>query len=151
MTLNLSEAKNHDCRHHPRGSVRRASGFVLTGKPEENFDSARSQPLNAVVVRRPETPISGAMPDTGQILALAEPIGLDSVGPRGFVGGVHRAPGLWQAHLPLSRERCPVTHEAAGLSRIAPDISLTWVKTYLRRNLCRLLPHVFWLQLRWLG
>ncbi len=22
-----------DCRHHPRGSVRRASGFVLTGKP----------------------------------------------------------------------------------------------------------------------
>jgi len=34
MTLNLSEAKNHDCRHHPRGSVRRASGFVLTGNPE---------------------------------------------------------------------------------------------------------------------
>ena len=34
MTLNLSEAKNHHCRHHPRGSVRRASGFVLTGKPE---------------------------------------------------------------------------------------------------------------------
>ena len=34
MTLNLSEAKNHGCRPHPRGSVRRASGFVLTGKPE---------------------------------------------------------------------------------------------------------------------
>jgi hypothetical protein len=33
MTLNLSEAKNHGCRPHPRGSVRRASGFVLTGKP----------------------------------------------------------------------------------------------------------------------
>jgi len=32
MTLNLSEAKNHGCRPHPRGSVRRASGFVLTGK-----------------------------------------------------------------------------------------------------------------------
>jgi hypothetical protein len=31
MTLNLSEAKNHGCRPHPRGSVRRASGFVLTG------------------------------------------------------------------------------------------------------------------------
>src|SRR5205814_9922557 len=30
----LSAAKNHDCRHHPRGSVRRASGFVLTGNPE---------------------------------------------------------------------------------------------------------------------
>lgn len=29
---------------------------MLTGKPEENLDSARSQPLNAVVVRRPETP-----------------------------------------------------------------------------------------------
>ena len=34
MTLNLSEAKNHGCRPHPRGSVRRASGFVLTGYPE---------------------------------------------------------------------------------------------------------------------
>src|ERR1700728_143439 len=33
MTLNLSEAKNHGCRPHPRGSVRRASGFVLTGYP----------------------------------------------------------------------------------------------------------------------
>jgi hypothetical protein len=33
VTLNLSEAKNHGCRPHPRGSVRRASGFVLTGKP----------------------------------------------------------------------------------------------------------------------
>ena len=31
MTLNLSEAKNHGCRPHLRGSVRRASGFVLTG------------------------------------------------------------------------------------------------------------------------
>jgi hypothetical protein len=34
MTLNLSEAKNHGCRPHPRGSVRRASGFVLTGNSE---------------------------------------------------------------------------------------------------------------------
>jgi hypothetical protein len=34
MTLNLSEAKNHGCRPHPRGSVRRASGFVLTGNTE---------------------------------------------------------------------------------------------------------------------
>ena len=34
MTLNLSEAKNHGCRPHVRGSVRRASGFVLTGKQE---------------------------------------------------------------------------------------------------------------------
>ena len=33
MTLNLSEAKNHGCRPHPRGSVRRASGFVLTRDP----------------------------------------------------------------------------------------------------------------------
>ena len=32
MTLNLSEAKNHGCRPHLRGSVRRASGFVLTDK-----------------------------------------------------------------------------------------------------------------------
>src|SRR2546425_1853100 len=34
MTLNLSEAKNHGCRPHLRGSVRRASGFVLTGYAE---------------------------------------------------------------------------------------------------------------------
>src|ERR1700730_8703350 len=34
VTHNLSEAKNHGCRPHPRGSVRRASGFVLTGKQE---------------------------------------------------------------------------------------------------------------------
>ncbi len=34
MTHKLSEAENQDCRHHPRGSVRRASGFVLTGKQE---------------------------------------------------------------------------------------------------------------------
>ncbi len=34
MTLNLSEAKNHGCRPHLRGSVRRASGFVLTGDSE---------------------------------------------------------------------------------------------------------------------
>ena len=38
MTLNLSETKNHDCRHHPRGSVRRASGFVLTGNSEVIFE-----------------------------------------------------------------------------------------------------------------
>ena len=31
VTHNLSELKIKDCRHHPRASVRRASGFVLTG------------------------------------------------------------------------------------------------------------------------
>src|ERR1700693_214776 len=44
VTLNLSEAKNHGCRPHPRGSVRRASGFVLTGKPEVNFPIADDTP-----------------------------------------------------------------------------------------------------------
>jgi len=34
VTHKLSEAENQDCRYHPRGSVRRASGFVLTGDPE---------------------------------------------------------------------------------------------------------------------
>lgn len=34
MTLNLSGAKNHGCRPYPRGSVRRTSGFVLTGNTE---------------------------------------------------------------------------------------------------------------------
>jgi hypothetical protein len=34
VTLNLSGAKNHGCRAHLRGSVRRASGFVLTGYTE---------------------------------------------------------------------------------------------------------------------
>src|SRR6266851_2920710 len=36
VTHNLSDGKNHNCRPHPRGSVRRASGFVLTGNPEVN-------------------------------------------------------------------------------------------------------------------
>jgi len=30
VTHNLSERNCHHCSHHPRGSVRRASGFVLT-------------------------------------------------------------------------------------------------------------------------
>src|SRR5882724_1421023 len=34
VTHNLSDEEYHDCRAHPRGSVRRASGFVLTGKQE---------------------------------------------------------------------------------------------------------------------
>jgi len=34
VTHNLSEGKNHERRLYLRGSVRRASGFVLTGKPE---------------------------------------------------------------------------------------------------------------------
>jgi len=31
VTHNLSDDEHHDCRPHARGSVRRASGFVLTG------------------------------------------------------------------------------------------------------------------------
>src|SRR6266700_7069802 len=47
----LSAAKNHDCRHHPRGSVRRASGFVLTGYTEvivakSNFTFAAHDVVN---------------------------------------------------------------------------------------------------------
>jgi hypothetical protein len=34
VTHNLSEGKDHEPRPYLRGSVRRASGFVLTGKPE---------------------------------------------------------------------------------------------------------------------
>jgi hypothetical protein len=34
VTHNLSDDEHHDCRPHPRGSVRRTSGFVLTGKQE---------------------------------------------------------------------------------------------------------------------
>ena len=34
MTHNLSDGEYHDCRPHPRASVRRTSGFVLTGKPD---------------------------------------------------------------------------------------------------------------------
>src|ERR1700683_948188 len=45
MTLNLSEAKNHGCRPHPRGSVRRASGFVLTGYPEIEVQPSPTVPL----------------------------------------------------------------------------------------------------------
>ena len=45
MTHKLSELKIKDCRHHPRGSVRRASGFVLTGKPEVNHRKQHERPL----------------------------------------------------------------------------------------------------------
>jgi hypothetical protein len=40
VTHNLfeAEAKNHGCRSHSRGSVRRASGFVLTAHPEVDKD-----------------------------------------------------------------------------------------------------------------
>jgi hypothetical protein len=34
VTHNLSEGKTHEPRPYLRGSVRRASGFVLTGKSE---------------------------------------------------------------------------------------------------------------------
>src|SRR5215475_14444196 len=34
VTHNLSDGEHHCCRPHSRGSVRRASGFVLTGNPE---------------------------------------------------------------------------------------------------------------------
>jgi hypothetical protein len=34
VTHNLSEGKTHEPRPYLRGSVRRASGFVLTGNPE---------------------------------------------------------------------------------------------------------------------
>src|ERR1019366_5694026 len=34
VTHNLSDGEHYDCRPHPRGSVRRASGFVLTGHSE---------------------------------------------------------------------------------------------------------------------
>src|SRR3989442_12521647 len=34
VTHNLSDGERHDCRPHPRGSVRRTSGFVLTAHPD---------------------------------------------------------------------------------------------------------------------
>ena len=43
MTLNLSEAKNHGCRLHRRGSVRRASGFVLTSDSELTAQETQSR------------------------------------------------------------------------------------------------------------
>jgi hypothetical protein len=40
VTHNLTDGEHHSCRHHSRGSVRRASGFVLTGEPEVKFPIA---------------------------------------------------------------------------------------------------------------
>jgi hypothetical protein len=34
VTHQFIEGEPVDCRPHPRGSVRRASGFVLTGQPQ---------------------------------------------------------------------------------------------------------------------
>ncbi len=53
MTHNLSDDKHHDCRPHARGSVRRASGFVLTGNSEVIWeDNGGRQQLTAI----PESP-----------------------------------------------------------------------------------------------
>jgi len=55
VTQNLSDHGHQHCRAHPRGSVRRASGFVLTGNSEtialkhENGRSHSSQKSPAVV------------------------------------------------------------------------------------------------------
>ena len=55
MTLNLSEAKNHGCRPHLRGSVRRASGFVLTGNP--NLILRWQELGNPLIEREPQSSI----------------------------------------------------------------------------------------------
>ena len=51
MTLNLSEAKNHGCRPHRRGSVRRASGFVLTGYSDPIVATPRRSLIGGLLSR----------------------------------------------------------------------------------------------------
>src|SRR6266850_8196777 len=65
VTLNLSEAKNHGCRPHLRGSVRRASGFVLTGNPEvmPKMDSQRCWPEVLVLYLKSLSAVSEAPPE----------------------------------------------------------------------------------------
>jgi hypothetical protein len=45
VTHNLSEGKTHEPRPYLRGSVRRASGFVLTSKPEIEVQPSPTVPL----------------------------------------------------------------------------------------------------------
>jgi hypothetical protein len=70
VTLNLSDHKCHDRRPHLRGSVRRASGFVLTGNPEVISGGVRlfriSVPLLAFPVNKPD---EGANPSGNWLLA----------------------------------------------------------------------------------
>ena len=64
MTLNLSEAKN-GCRPHLRGSVRRASGFVLTGKAEGIPKLALMsglRPGDSISAARSECPMESNLP-----------------------------------------------------------------------------------------
>ncbi|MGA2859722.1 MAG: hypothetical protein ABSE40_22870, partial [Candidatus Sulfotelmatobacter sp.] len=54
VTHNLSEGKTHEPRPYLRRSVRRASGFVLTRKPENNpatsvFEIASAGPIAATM------------------------------------------------------------------------------------------------------
>jgi hypothetical protein len=56
VTQNLSDGEHHSCRPHPRGSVRRASGFVLTGKPEVEISR---WDLNFRVADQPEARTTG--------------------------------------------------------------------------------------------
>jgi hypothetical protein len=53
VTHTLSEAKNHSCRPHSRGSVRRASGFVLTGKSETSSLKTRTGDLGLMTQKSP--------------------------------------------------------------------------------------------------
>jgi len=57
VTHKLSELKIKDCRHHPRGSVRRASGFVLTGKPEVIPQERRGREVLVLYLKRPRVKI----------------------------------------------------------------------------------------------
>ena len=51
VTHNLSEGKTHEPRPYPRGSVRRASGFVLTGYPEIVYELPTTRPESICALR----------------------------------------------------------------------------------------------------
>ena len=60
VTHNLSDGEYHDCRPHPRASVRRTSGVVLTGKPDlmQYTDSRLHVPYLGTDVHIPDRPLT---------------------------------------------------------------------------------------------
>jgi len=73
VTHNLSDGEHHCCRPHSRGSVRRASGFVLTGNPSvEKLKLQTRDPTSVLPTIRPQR----IRAETSRLPRLA--VGLDN-------------------------------------------------------------------------
>jgi hypothetical protein len=122
VTQTLSDGEHHSCRSHPRGSVRRASGFVLTGKPY----IGHSPEIASAITRRNGSRSKSYWTKTRQGIKLVNALSEESVGQsnhgleanpttdsslkpaRGECSPASRSPRAGFPDLLLSRhQRCP--------------------------------------------